>query len=315
MIGPPAGQDGSPPPSEFLTPVRPYETIDPEPGAWPASDPAPAIASAPRRGAGVGVAVAAVVLVAAGLVWIVTDRSSSTSLDAPVVTATADVCAAPDCERLEARVTLSWSVSGDDVDAFQILRGGRVLGNVGADATAHRIDGLRIERAYVFGVRAVLDGEPGEVGTVRIRTPAPPLAEAQLTGSYRIRETVRSASNLSVVEGIENPRPGSTIVQTWAFDALCEPQAGACATAWFSWGPLVNSGTRYDGSFRSRPATCGGSGRVPTTTEMHLVTSSARTIDDRWRVDRFRGSLRVRFRCPGGGSSLGVLHVQGRALI
>lgn len=326
--GPPAGQDGPPaPPSEFLTPVRPYETIEPEAeGSWPASGAASGAASGPgpepsasapppRRRTGAWAAIATVVLVAAGLAWIVGDRSSSGSLDAPRnLSATANVCAAPDCERIEVVVTLSWSPPGDGVDAYQILRSGRVLVDVAAGVTSYEIDGLRIERSYVFGVRAVSGNETGRVGTVRVRTPAPPLAEAQLDGSYRVREVVRSATNLSVVEGIDNPRPGSTVVNSWMFGALCQDQAGACPTKWFSWGPIENSGPRYDGSFRSRPASCAGGGTTPTTTQMHLVASSGRTVDGRWLVDRFRGTMRVAFSCPGGGRSLGSLRVEGRAI-
>jgi fibronectin type III domain protein len=314
-LGPPPGQDGTPaPPSEFLTPVRPYETIDPgaEP-TWPASERTPPAPASPRRRSGAGAAIAAVVLVAAALAWIVGDRSSSGRLEAPPdLVATAGVCAAPDCERIEATVTLSWSSPGGDVDGFQILRSQRVLVNVGPDVTVYEIDGLRIEHSYVFGVRAVRAGETGRLRTARVRTPTPPLEEAQLTGSYRVRETVRSATNLAVVEGIDNPRPGSRVVNTWTFEALCEEQAGACPTTWFSFGPLENTATRYDGTFRSRPADCGG-GRTPTTTTMHLVASTGTALDGRWRVDRFRGTMRVRFGCPGGGPSVGVLRVEGRA--
>jgi hypothetical protein len=315
-MGPPPGQDGAPePPSEFLTPVHPYETVEPDPGAsWPASPmgtppPGP---PARRRRSGVGAAVVAVVLVAAGLVWIVSDRSSTAPLDPPSdLIATAGVCAAPECERIEGIVTLSWSSSGD-ADAYEILRSQGVVQTLPGDATTYEVRGLRIERSYQFGVRAVVDGERGEAGRVRVRTPAPPLEEAQLTGGYRVRERVRSATNLSSVEGIRHPRPGSSTTNIWTFEAVCDAQAGACPTAWFSWGPLRNDGTRYGGTFRTRPATCGGGGRVPTTTEMHLVATSARTVDDHWIVDRFRGSMHVSFSCPGGGRSAGMLQIQGR---
>ena len=320
---PPSEQHGTPgaagdadtTPSEFLTPVHPYETIEPEPGAtWPGSAAPRASAPPRRRGAGIGVAVVAVVLVAAALVWVVSDRSSSGPLEAPAdVTATAEACAAPDCERQQAIVTLRWSQVDDAVDVVEIIRSGRVLEIVEPDVTMREIVGLRLDHPYVFGVRAVRGGESGPASTVEVHTPVPPLREAQLAGTYRVRERVRSATNLSTVEEIANPRPGSTTVNTWTFAALCDDQAGACPTRWFTWGPLQDDGRRYDGSFRSEPASCAGGGLTPTTTQMHLVVLSGRTIQGRWRVDRFRGTMRIAFACPADGRSMGVLQVDGRA--
>jgi hypothetical protein len=251
--------------------------------------------------------------VAAGLVWIVDERSSSGPLEAPPdLTATASVCAAPACERIEASVSLSWSEPDGDVDGYQIVRSTRVVETVPADVTEYDMTNLHIDRTYVLGVRAVVGRRTGPTSTIEVRTPSPPLEEAQLTGSYRVRETVRSSTNLAAVEGIENPRPGRSVVNTWSFAALCEEQAGACATRWFSFGPLRNAGVGYDGTFRSRPATCDRGGRTPTTIEMHLVARSGTAVEDRWLVDRFQGTMRVGFTCPGGGRSTGALRVQGR---
>ena len=239
-----APDDADPTPSEFLTPVHPYETIEPDRGAtWPGSAAPPASAPPRRRGTGIGAAVVAVVLVAAALVWVVSDRSSSGPLEAPAdLTATAEACAAPDCERQQAIVTLRWSQVDDDVDVVEILRSGRVMEVVEPDVTTREIVGLRLDHPYVFGVRAVLGNESGPASTVKVRTPVPPLREAQLAGTYRVRERVRSATNLSSVEGIANPRPGSTTVNTWTFEALCDDQAGACPARWFTWGPLRDDG-------------------------------------------------------------------------
>lgn len=314
-LGPPSGQDGPPePPSEFLTPVHGYETIDPAPDpTWPASDAPSSPPPSRRRGTGIGAAVIAVVLVAAGLVWIVDERSSTGSLEAPPdLTATARVCAAPTCERIEASVSLTWSAPDSDVDAYQVVRSTRVVETVPADVTEYDMANLHIDRTYIVGVRAVVGRRTGPTSTIEVRTPTPPLEEAQLTGSYRVRETVRSSMNLAAVEGIENPRPGSSAMNAWSFVALCEEQAGACATRWFSWGPLRNAGVSYDGTFRGRPATCDRGGRSLTTIEMHLVARSGTAVEDRWLVDRFQGTMRVGFTCPGGGRSTGALRVQGR---
>jgi hypothetical protein len=314
-LGPPPGQDGSPPTSEFLTPVRPYETVDPDgdDDAWPApSSGSPADAPPHRRRSGIGAAVAAVVLVAGGLAWIVADHASTGSVGAPRdLRATAGVCAAPTCERIDAFATLTWSPPDGDVDAYQVLRARRVIATVRTGATTYEARDLRIQHSYVFGVRAIRGTQRGPTTTVEVRTPAPPLAEAQLTGVYRVRERVRSASNLTSIEGIRHPRPGSSTVNTWSFEAACEPAAGACATSWFSWGPVRNAGTRYEGTLRTRPASCGDGRPAPTTTDLHLTVVSGRTVDGRWTVGRFRGSMRIAFRCAGAARSIGVLNVDG----
>jgi hypothetical protein len=314
-VGPPAGQDGaSAPPSEFLTPVHTYETIEPDPDTpWPASGAAPSTSTSRRRGTGIGVAVVAVALVAAGLAWIVGDRSSTAPLVAPTdLAATGRVCAAPECERIEASVTLSWSPPDGDLDAYRILRSRHVVETVPPDVTSYTMAGLRVDRSYLVGVQAVAGGHTGPTSSIEVRTPEPPLEEAQLTGAYRVRETVRSAANLAGVEGIHNPRPGSSTVSTWSFTVLCDDQAGACATKWFAFGPLRNRGTRYDASFRGRPATCTQGGRTPTTIEMHLDATSGTVVAGRWLVDRFGGTMHVGFACPGGGRSTGTLRLEGR---
>ena len=312
-LGPPAGQDGTPdPPSEFLTPVHPYETVEPEAGgSWPGSAPASAGTPPGRRRSGVGVAVVVVLLVAAGLVWVVGRPTTDVRGAPPGLTATPSVCSAPECERIEGVVALTWSSAGGDVEGYQILRSQRLLDTVGPDVSTYEVRALAIDHRYVFGVRAVRAGDPGAASTVTVRTPEPPLEEAQLHGAYRVRERVRSASNLSSVEGIDHPRPGRTTTNPWSFSVLCEDQAGACPTNWFEWGPIPVEGLRYDGAFRSRPATCGGGGQTPTTTRMRLVVSSARTVDGRWLVDRFHGVMHVAFRCPGAAPSTGTLEVQG----
>jgi hypothetical protein len=314
-MGPPPGQDGATaPPSEFLTPVHAYETVDPGPDSpWPATGAPSSPPPSRRRGTGIGVAVIAVVLVAAGLVWIVGDRSSTASLGAPPdLVGTGRVCAAPQCEGIEASVTMSWSAPHGDLEAYQILRSRHVVETVPSDVTSYEMTNLHIDRTYVVGVRAVGGGDTGPASSIEVRTPEPPLEEAQLTGGYRVRETVRSAANLAGLEGIHNPRPGSSTVNTWSFTVVCDDQAGACSTKWFTWGPLRNRGTRYDGSFRGRPATCERGGRTPTTIEMHLDATSGTAEAGRWLVDRFQGTMRVGFACPGSGRSTGALRVEGR---
>jgi hypothetical protein len=311
--GPPPHRPDDDQPSEFLTPVHPFETIEPEGG-----EPVPS-----GEGGGGGrpfrrpsnailAAILVVVLVAAGIVVASTAQRSTGPPGAPRdLTATAAVCATA-CERIEGTVTLSWSPPEGQVDRYVVERDGEQIGRLPPSTTRFESDGLLIGHAYTFGVWAVGDGVDGPTSEVRARTPTPPLAEAQLTGTYRMRETVRRATNLSTLEGIANPVPGSTGTNTWSFDVVCAAQAGACPTDWFSWGPLENRGVRYDGTFHGRKARCAEGGTTPTTTEMHLVVSRADVIGGRWVADRFAGSMRVSFGCRGG-RSIGVLRVEGRA--
>ena len=293
-------------PSEFLTPVQPYETIEPASGS---------AGGGTRRRPSIAIvaAVAVVALVGAGIVIASTAQRTSGPPGAPRdLIASAGVCAAPECERIEAIVTLSWSSPDGQVDRYVVEREGDPVGRLPSSSTRFESRGLQVGRSYTFGVRAIGAGTDGPTSEVRVRTPTPPLEEAQLTGPYRVRETIRRARNLAAVEGIANPTPGRSGRNAWRFEVLCADQAGACPTNWFRWGPLVNRGARYDGTFRAQPASCAGGGTAPTTTEMHLVVSSADTVGGRWIADRFSGTIRVSFHCPGGRSAA-ILRVEGRA--
>ncbi len=307
--GPPPHRPDDDRPSEFLTPVHPFETIEPE-----GDEPVPGGGGGPfrRPSNAVLAAIVVVVLVAAGIVVASTAQRNTGPPGAPRdLTAAVAVCAT-ECERIQAVVTLSWSSPDGRVDHYVVERDGEQIGRLPPSTTRFESAGLLIGHAYTFGVWAVGGGVDGPTSEVRARTPAPPLEEAQLTGTYRVRETVRRATDLSTLEGIANPVPGSTGTNAWSFDTVCAAQAGACPTDWFSWGPLTNQGVHYDGTFHGRRARCAEGGTATTTTEMHLVVSHADVIDGRWIADRFAGSMRVSFACPGG-RSIGVLRVEGRA--
>lgn len=260
--------------------------------------------------------VVAAPLVAAGIVLAASDGSAGGPPGPPgKLRAVTDVCSAPTCERIVTTVALSWTRPDGELEAFEIVRDGAVLVEAGPRAVTVEIDDLLIDRSYTFGVRAVGDGGTGPT-RVSVDTPVPPLAEAQLTGSYRVRERVRSATNLSGLEGIDDPRPGRTIANTWGFSSVCAGDAGACPTRWFSWGPLAHDQDRYDGSFHGRPARCAGGKKTPTTVEMHLVVERGRAADGRWLVGRFHGTTTVSFSCPEGGArSVGTLELEARAII
>lgn len=281
------------------------------------SEPGPTDAPARRRVPGL-VALAVVVAVAA-LVGVVVatsgEPSTARSPGAPTdLRARSHVCVAPECDRAGTTVALTWNAPDEDAEGIEVLVDGSVLARVGADTTRYDVRDLWIDRSYTVGVRAIGADGVSPTSTVRVRTPVPAPEEAQLDGTYRVRETVRSATNLSTIEGMHNPGPGSDITSTWAFSALCADGAGACAADWFRWGPLVNDGLRYEGTFRSRPATCVGGPRAPTTTRMRLAVERGRASAGRWIVGGFHGVMTLSFTCSGGGGrSTGVVRIEGRA--
>jgi hypothetical protein len=320
---PPASTDVPDPTSEFLTPVRPYETFEPGPGApeLPGStveEPTGATGSSARRPASGVVALVVVMAVAAAVGVVVATSGGPSASGSPAMPgdlrARPDVCVAPTCERIETTVELTWAAPDRDVEAIEVLVDGSVLARLDPSVTGYEVGDLWIDRSYTFGVRAIGADGASPVSTVRVTTPVPPPEEAQLDGSYRVRETVRTAFNLSTLEGMDNPQPGSVAGNTWAFSALCADDAGACPANWFRWGPLVNDGRRYEGTFPSQPATCAGGRRTPTTTRMQLVVEGGRASGGLWFVGRFHGVMTLSFTCPGGGRSAGVLLIEGRVL-
>ncbi|MEO8292034.1 MAG: fibronectin type III domain-containing protein [Actinomycetota bacterium] len=306
--GPSSSTGLSDPTSEFLTPVHPYGTLDPDPDA-PLSQ-----ARRPRAGL---VALVVVVAVAAGVGIVVATSGGGAAVRSATpgdLHARSRMCVAPECEGVETSVALTWRTPDGDVDTIEILLDGSVVARVDPTATGYEVHDLWIDRTYLFGVRAIGADGVSPISLVEVRTPVPPLEEAQLEGSYRAWERVRRAVNLSTLEGLDRPHPGDVVRTTWSFASLCAADAGACPARWFSWGPLVNQGSRFEGSFRSRPASCADGRSTPTTTVMRLVTDRGRAVDGRWFVGRFHGTVTMSFTCPGGGGrSIGVLLVRGRA--
>ncbi len=278
------------------------------------SEPGPTDAPVRRHVPGL-VAVAVVTAVAAAVVVVVaTSRGPSTarSPGAPAdLRARSNVCVPPECDRLGTTVALTWSMPGG-AQGIEVLVDGSVLARLDPNTTRYEVHDLWIDRSYTVGVRAFGADGAGPPSAVLVRTPVPQPEDAQLDGSYRVRETVRSAINLSTIDGIRHPAPGSEVTSTWSFSALCGDGDGACAADWFRWGPLVNEGERYEGTFVSRSANCVGGGRTPTTTRMWVVVESGRASDGRWIVGRFHGVMNPSFTCPEGGRSAGVVRIQGR---
>jgi hypothetical protein len=301
--------DPGPPPPDDLSSSHGVTTV--------AGPTGPQTSGARRPGSAL-VALVVVVAVAAAVGVVVATSGGPSTMEIPPapgdLRARATVCVVPTCESIETTVALTWSPPDGDVATIEVLVDGSVLARLDPNATGYEVRDLWIDRSYTFGVRAVgADGASPE-SAVEVRTPVPPLEEAQLAGSYRVRATVRRAVNLSTLEGTANPHPGGELTSTWSFSALCAEDDGACSADWFRWGPLVNHGRRYEGTFRSQPARCSGGRTTPTTTGMRLVVERGLASGGRWFVGRFHGVMTLRFTCPGGGGSVGVLLVEGRLL-
>jgi hypothetical protein len=313
-IGRPGG--GTPPgpggPSEFLTPVHRYESVD-------RASPGPGGPGAPsnRR---MGWVLVAIVLVLAAIVG-VAYLASAGKVDAAPGTpagfgAAVKLCAAPACARITATAALSWrEPDGGKLTGYEVLEDGAQIDRVNAEATSYTVQSLDIGRTYTFGVRAVGPGGEGSPAETSVEIPTPPLADAQLDGEYRVALRVRSVRNISAFLGIDNPRLASSATAKWSFDATCGADAGACPVRWFGRGPIPPEGKGYAGSFANDSASCAGAGKAPVTATMNLVIVGARAEGPRWLVQRFHGTLAVEFDCHGGGGiSRGVVEVDGRRI-
>lgn len=265
-----------------------------------------------------GLVALAVVMMVAAVVGVVAagSRGPSTAPRPPApedLRARPHVCIPPACDRVGSGIALTWSTPDGDVEAIEVLVDGAVLARLGPTITWYEASDLWIGRSYSVGVRAVGPTGMSPTSALEVRMPVPGPEEAQLDGPYRVRQTVRSATNLSTLDGMHHPGPGSQTTSTWSFSSLCAQGAGACAANWFRWGPLRNDGTRYEGTFLSRPADCVGGPSTPTTTTMRLVVERGRPSAGHWIVGRFHGVMSVHFSCPGDSPSAAELRIEGRA--
>jgi hypothetical protein len=313
---PPSPSGGTPDPgaSEFLTPVHPYESIDP--GAGPGAG-GPGNTPSGRRMGLVLLAVVVVLAVIAGVAYLATTGGADAAPGAPRgFDAAVDLCATPACDRITVTVALTWQApEGGSVTGYEVLEDGALIDRLQADTTSFTVRGLDIGQQYTFGVQAMGPGGTGPATEASVETPTPPLAESQLDGSYGVTMRVRSVRNISSFLGIDNPRLGSTSNTRWSFAATCGADQGACPVRWFGRGPIPPKGRGYAGSFQDDAATCAGSGKTPVTATMNVVTVDAKADGPRWLVQRFHGTFAVEFDCPGaGGISRGVVEVDGHRL-
>jgi hypothetical protein len=196
----------------------------------------------------------------------------------------------------------------------------------GAGAARVRLTWPIVVSLCVIGLLAggglLLATDRGTQATATPPTPTtspgpPPLEQAQLRGSYRVRLVVRTARNLASIAGIDRPVPGSRRVGRWRFFAMCEPDgtAVACPASWGGReGLLVPQAATWLGTVIGPRAACFGATRVPGPIELHLDARDAVMDGGAWVVRSFVGTWAVTFRCPGFAISRGTVEVSGSRL-
>jgi hypothetical protein len=236
------------------------------------------------------------------------------------VRVTAVSCDTP-CVRIDPQMTITWTGpgSGADVTGFRVFKDGSPLpGATNLDpSTTIVVDrdvDLGVASAYRVGA---LNGETISplsdeiVGT----PPQPPVASASLSGTYRVKITVRHARALGTVLGVENPNRGRESVDRWTFLSACAFEKAACPSRWEDLpGMLRPAGRSWRGTIQGPSARCGGGTSVPAPIEMELRSERADADEGSWVVRTFRGQVEISFRCPGFPVSVGKVQVAGTRL-
>jgi hypothetical protein len=216
-------------------------------------------------------------------------------------------------------VALTWSAPsiGSPVTSYRIFRDGNPLSDV-VKAGTTTFDDTRVllGQHYSYQVLAnssVGDSQRSEAASAAI--PAPPLAQAQLSDTYSVTVKVTTASFLSEVEGIKDPKPGDTKRESWSFAATCGPDDGACPVKWYSLSPTLKPhGLVYSGTVRDKGARCTLGSTVdkpPVYRSFHLVVTRAKIVGAEWIVDQFKGTYTISFSCSGSVASRATFSVKG----
>jgi hypothetical protein len=211
--------------------------------------------------------------------------------------------------------TLTWRSSGP-TSQFVIVRDGQEVGRISGGQTEFTDIGLQPDTDYRFTVAAERDGERTPASPeVAVRTlPLPPLSQAALDGTYRVRFRYTS------VEGFPMD-VGDRATARWTFS----PTAGGSASlrgtlpsgADFHM-QLRGQGQTYRGNVRAQVSSCGLDPFTATpvrdtlTLTVRLVRGSLQ--GGAWTADRWVGSIvddspsasSGTFYCPAGGWSAAV---------
>ena len=153
---------------------------------------------------------------------------------------------------------------------------------------------------------------PSASATPSASTTTPPLALAQLDGTYRVTLIVRGARNLALLAGIGRPVPGERRDAIWRFFPVCAPEAMPCPASWEGRRPPLSlQGERWAGTIARSRAPCRIGIRTPAPIRLSLRPQDGVTTEGAWVVRSFVGTYAVAFRCPGFAPSRGVVEVAG----
>ena len=234
--------------------------------------------------------------------------------------AIADLCLPPQCDAFTPTIELSWSApsTGDPVTGYSIMRDGDTLTNerLGPGQTSFVDESVLMDRAYTYEVVAHSEsGNSPASGGADAQLPEPPLRLAQLDGSFRVRYTVKHATNLGNFFGIRNPKPGESTTFDQRVYSVCASGEAACPTRWILGAqPLRPNGLSYRGSFvEEAKARCFGGDRAPVRVRIALQVSDAAVTGEAWVVTAFSGTYSISFRCPGALVSVGTLSMRARS--
>lgn len=204
-------------------------------------------------------------------------------------------------------VTLRWSPSpgSPTPDQYTILRDGKTVATMPVATASYTDKGLVPATAYRYQVSAVWseqraapwDGQRSVPSSaVKVRTLAPPLTAARLSGSFRVSIVLTSES------GFTERAVGDRYTETWYFDPRCA--AGACTTRlqnydagtipglWTGWTvKLARSGAHYSGTAKANLSTCMGL-PVSDTVVVTLHVTRAGMVDGQWTALAWTGTYK-----------------------
>jgi hypothetical protein len=233
-----------------------------------------------------------------------------------IITASANTCSPPSCDRILATVDLGWRPSASPITGYRVLRDGQEIASlppIGPSSTSLADRAAVIGDIHRYEVVAVAgDGSRGVSAPIEVAVPLPPIEAAQLEGVFRVTRTVRRAKNLEALEGITDPRPGMEDATDWLFVATCPPEVGACPVRWNDHpGLLVPDGGIYRGTSAAGFARCHGGGRVRAPIGFTIRVTEAIVVGGAWVASAIRGRLATRFACPGFAPSSGAARFVG----
>ena len=202
-------------------------------------------------------------------------------------------------------VELAWDGELESGQAFEVVRNGEVLSS---SATESYLDGappLRRPVTYVVRLRQIGGDVLAESPAVRVRVPEPPLVEARLDGTYRLRGSITEASS-----GWESVAVGDAVHFTLTLDPTCE--RGSCTVNVKSSpfhvklrfelepaGDLV-----YEGDFSSRGWMCRPD-HIASIGSVSLTIDEAEAANGQWVARKGTGTMSIAF--PESSDCTGTL--------